>query len=138
MVGQLRGGSEALAWQLTALGVQQLQCLRRVAAARPCLEPRPGVPVEDLSNYERLVMLFDQGWQWRPLPSTPAARAALPAFPFVQEAQHGGAAHRIFYTTLEVNAEYLMCLLQPERLAGLGITEVPHGRTREVRASGLR
>lgn len=85
--------------------------------------------IEDLTIFEKLMMLHDSGWEWRPLPSSMQQRCRLPLYmcddPLGLEA--GEASEKVFYTGFNICPHYLHALLEPGRLLAHGIVALPHG-----------
>ena len=64
--------------QIALLGMRSLQVTEPVTASTLLCEVRLDVQPSHLHSYEFMLILHDAGWEWRPLPSRPTARNALP------------------------------------------------------------
>ena len=112
--------------------MQRITLSTRLAPGVPVLAPR-ALPLEELSAYELAVVLLEQGWVRRPLPTNKAARLALPPYVHQDEMdmEDGPAPTRTFFTSSVFVSEYLRCLLQVEDLAALGVHSIYHGLERK-------
>ena len=70
--------AQGVAVQLTVLGMSSLALTEPLISSRLLCEVRSEVGSADLHTFELMLQLHDAGWEWKPLPSRPAARHALP------------------------------------------------------------
>ena len=90
----INGGDDdggGLRIRLTPEGVAALRYGQALHEPRGVFEPRPNVAVQGKTVLECICELKDRGFEWRLLPDSLAARAALPAY------QLGGA--KVWYST---------------------------------------
>ena len=112
--------------QLSQVGLLQVQCVAPLSEGRQTLAPRQDVAMDTWTVWELIITLLGRGWQWAPLPARLNARAKLAGYDLVT------AGPSKFYTLKTVGREYLLCLLQPERLKALGLEVLPHGHKAEI------
>lgn len=107
-------------WVFSMSGMKRLAFGVTLAADRRTAigDIRPGVALRDLSAYELILKLQDEGWRWRPLtPRTKKLSHSLVDAPR-DLTWHSGAT---------VDRLYLLALLQgPELHERFGITDIPH------------
>ena len=93
-------------WQLTSQCIAQMKISNAVSEGSKVLEPRP-VEVTDMTSYEVIVKLHDEGWTWKSLPQNAKGRKALPAVPTRDDAGDKVASGKIFYTSAVACRQYL-------------------------------
>ena len=104
--------------QLTHLG------LERVQHGCPLVEPRRvfavqnDMPLPDMTCYELILTLRQQGFSWRRLPAAVADRERL--------AYEVGGPREWYTGGFTVHPQYLQALLQAETLQPKGVTSIPH------------
>ena len=77
-----------------------------LAKSEACTGATPNLALKDMSRYELIMALADDGWSWSRLPRQESARAALTYVP---------GSDKLWYTAgTTVLAGYLRCLLDAE------------------------
>ena len=80
-------------------------------------EVRQHLAIADRITFELIRMLDAAGWAWRAMPQKTKDRYAL---------VYSAGGPRNWYSTLNVNKLYLLCLLSAEALHEKGLTPIPH------------
>lgn len=108
-------------WQMTQVAVSHLQAMVTASAPeRFLLKPR-SLALEDLSRYELLNALKDNGFEWKHAPTKVEARRALAPFT-------PASTHKAFYCTgVKWDTQYALCLLRSPELFENGLLMVRHG-----------
>ena len=116
-------------YQFTQAGLSNLKVSNKLSAGLPLLEPRLLLALADLTDFEKLTMLMDRGWTWKPLLSA----AAVKKLAAIQLDDRGAVtSEKVFYTSLVPHTAYLDCLLDTGRLRiDHGIALIFHGLSAE-------
>ena len=61
----------------TSIGASRLSCFLSLSNPQPICALRENLALVDRTNFELVMLLTDQNWHWRPLPSKRADRLAL-------------------------------------------------------------
>ena len=102
----------------TPLAVSQLSCFVSLSAPKPMNSLRPDLALADRTNFELILLLSEQEWQWRPLPAKKEDRLAL-------EYKHNQP--RLWYTQSETPHKlYMVALLSAADIFAKGIVAIPH------------
>ena len=97
----------------TPLAVSQLSCFVSLSAPKPINSLRPDLALADRTNFELILLLSEQEWQWRPLPAKKEDRFAL-------EYKHNQP--RLWYTQSETPHKlYMVALLSAADIFAKGI-----------------
>jgi hypothetical protein len=124
LVGVVQSNDAQSTWQLTLSGLEKVQHFRRAIDPRLVLSVRPGVPLEDCTNWELLQILTDNGWQMLPAPKDTKKFRALPPYTI------GGS--RVWYNRcIDVSSIklYVVSLLRADDLMKGGtLVAVHHGQ----------
>ena len=121
---ELSEEGEAKSYKLTSAAVASLQVFACLDCPRLVCEPRGDVALADCTVYELVRRLEAEGWTWSSLPSNAQKR---------RELCHSADAAKIWYSTASLpNAAYLQCLLDADRLRGLGVVSIPHWSPRPL------
>ena len=78
---------------------------------------RPDLPLGDRTVWEMMLILQNQGWEWRQMPKNRAGLVHSPASPLIWYTS-GNTAHRW----------YLQALLSSRELFAAGLGCIPHGK----------
>ncbi|CAE7232970.1 unnamed protein product [Symbiodinium sp. KB8] len=110
--------------QLTEEGIASLGFRHRLASPRALNQIVPG-PLEEMHEFQLLVVMQQSGWTWRRLPVGRKDRASL-HYKFGEEL--------LWYTAgVTVKKSYLLCLLNAEKLKNEhAIESIPHALPAEA------
>ena len=104
-------------WQITAAGAGAMRCGIVLHSPRKAVEPRPGLSVGDMTCWELVCKLQDDGWAARvassPTGLQPARPDGTPVFWFKRGSKR-------------VHKSYLLALNHRDRLFGTGLQEILH------------
>eukprot|EP00959_Pyramimonas_sp_CCMP1952_P318584 6666012-Pyramimonas_sp.AAC.1 len=100
-------------WRFTRMGSRQITAMRKLQSPKPAVECRPAShqPLADLTQFELIVALVDEGWTWAKKPNKPKTRE-LQLAPYVL-----GHSDKVFYPSgLAQQPQHLQCLLMSEAI----------------------
>jgi hypothetical protein len=124
-------GDDVPSWQLTVRGMRSVVFCSSMSEAVACCGIREAIPLADRSTYEMQLMLNDQGWEWRCMPSKVERRDSLDPYRVGEP--------KVWYSTLVSPKVYLQALLEAQRLKDVfGVDEIPHGKNPAVYERLLR
>lgn len=110
-------------FKMTAKGLESLTYGEGLCNPTNVFAVRPDLALEDYTMLECILTLESKGFQWQVLPC-PQRRQGLMY-------RYGGPL--VWYSTgAQIPIRYLHCLIDAQRLAGLGINEFPHHVSRDA------
>jgi hypothetical protein len=118
--------NNAVPWRFTLFGASRLIAQRNISNPQPALNPRQGLPLSSMSDYELLALIFERGWAVQILPK---AKAILLVY-------RTGAPKTFYIAGAHVVKSYLLCLIAAETAPRA--RNVQHGNTATWYAKLLR
>lgn len=100
-------GGDVLGWQLTEYGLDSVAAFDVVRQPRPALRIREGIKTKDLSAYELVLKMSQDGWSAKPLPTD---KKMLPP-PYDPSAEDADKVWYYSRTRKTIVATYLQSLL---------------------------
>ena len=112
-------------WALTKKGCEQVRTYMQLEKPSKVFVVRRQLALNDLSEYELMILLKEDGWQWQQwLPPSQRPKRLMDKFvPYRLDPLEP----KIWYSTAELRSPYMKVLLDAERLFTQGLTEIPHG-----------
>lgn len=117
-VEQLEGSH----WRLTDIGLKKLISVSRLGQPSLVCQPRPGVPLEDQTSHELILLMHEGGWTWARWVGSRGQPSGY---------RHGQPKHW-FTSGVTVCKAYLTALLRADDLFEQGLEMIPHAAKEQV------
>ena len=102
----------------TRKGARSLSCSLSLQYSGLACAPQPAAALADCTNFELMMRLQNDGWEWKRLPNKKEDKLAL-------KYEAGGA--KIWYSqSVHILSPYLMSLVHANKLFEVGVTHIPY------------